>query len=73
MAINFGAVVGPLLCGALAQAFGWHVGFGIAAVFWLLIRVPEPQAPAAGKNSAFPSMMSTGLQSMMPSPSTWFT
>ena len=35
MAINFGAVVGPLLCGALAQAFGWHVGFGIAAVFML--------------------------------------
>jgi POT family proton-dependent oligopeptide transporter len=35
MAINFGAVAGPLLCGALAQAFGWHVGFGIAAVFML--------------------------------------
>jgi POT family proton-dependent oligopeptide transporter len=35
MAINFGAVVGPLLCGALAQAFGWHVGFGVAAVFML--------------------------------------
>jgi POT family proton-dependent oligopeptide transporter len=35
MAINFGAVVGPLLCGALAQAFGWHIGFGIAALFML--------------------------------------
>jgi POT family proton-dependent oligopeptide transporter len=35
MAINFGAVVGPLLCGALAQAFGWHYGFGVAAVFML--------------------------------------
>jgi POT family proton-dependent oligopeptide transporter len=33
--INFGAVVGPLLCGWLAQAFGWHVGFGAAAIFML--------------------------------------
>jgi len=35
MAINFGAVAGPLLCGALAQAYGWHYGFGVAAVFML--------------------------------------
>jgi POT family proton-dependent oligopeptide transporter len=35
MAINFGAVVGPLLCGALAQWYGWHYGFGIAALFML--------------------------------------
>ena len=34
--INFGAVAGPLLCGVLAQAYGWHVGFGAAAVFMLL-------------------------------------
>src|SRR5437870_7482001 len=35
-AINIGAVVGPLLCGFLAQAYGWHYGFGIAAIFMLL-------------------------------------
>ena len=35
MAINFGAVVGPLLCGLLAQVYGWHYGFGVAAVFML--------------------------------------
>ena len=35
MAINFGAVCGPLLCGLLAQVYGWHYGFGIAAVFML--------------------------------------
>ena len=35
MAINFGAVAGPLLCGLLAQAYGWHYGFGVAAVFML--------------------------------------
>jgi POT family proton-dependent oligopeptide transporter len=34
--INIGAVVGPLLCGLLAQLYGWHVGFGIAAIFMLL-------------------------------------
>src|SRR5881392_2743247 len=35
-AINIGAVVGPLLCGVLAQVYGWHFGFGIAAIFMLV-------------------------------------
>src|SRR5213595_4117449 len=35
-AINIGAVAGPLLCGLLAQLYGWHYGFGIAAIFMLL-------------------------------------
>jgi POT family proton-dependent oligopeptide transporter len=35
MGINFGAVAGPLLCGLLAQVYGWHVGFGVAAIFML--------------------------------------
>ena len=35
-AINVGAVIGPLLCGLLAQVYGWHYGFGIAAIFMLL-------------------------------------
>src|SRR5437762_6773227 len=35
-AINVGAVVGPLVCGLLAQVYGWHYGFGIAAIFMLL-------------------------------------
>ena len=34
-AINFGAVVGPLFCGLLAQVYGWHYGFGVAAIFML--------------------------------------
>ncbi len=33
--INVGAVCGPLLCGALAQFFGWHYGFGAAGLFML--------------------------------------
>lgn len=34
-AINFGAVTGPLLCGYLGDRYGWHVGFGTAALFML--------------------------------------
>jgi len=34
--INLGAVGGPLLCGLLAQVYGWHYGFGVAAIFMLL-------------------------------------
>ena len=34
--INIGSIAGPLLCGLLAQVFGWHYGFGIAAAFMLL-------------------------------------
>jgi POT family proton-dependent oligopeptide transporter len=33
--INFGAVAGPLLCGFLGERYGWHVGFGTAALFML--------------------------------------
>jgi POT family proton-dependent oligopeptide transporter len=33
--INFGAVAGPLVCGFLGQRYGWHVGFGTAALFML--------------------------------------
>src|SRR4051812_49273586 len=35
MAINLGAVAGPLLCGFLGERYGWHVGFGMAAIFML--------------------------------------
>ena len=36
MGINVGAVVGPLLCGILAQYYGWHAGFGLAGVLMLI-------------------------------------
>jgi len=35
IAINLGGVFGPLLCGFLAQTFGWEFGFGTAAIFML--------------------------------------
>jgi POT family proton-dependent oligopeptide transporter len=34
--INVGAVLGPLTCGLLAQVYGWHVGFGAAALLMLV-------------------------------------
>jgi POT family proton-dependent oligopeptide transporter len=36
MAINVGAVTGPLTCGLLAQLYGWHVGFGLAGALMLI-------------------------------------
>jgi POT family proton-dependent oligopeptide transporter len=34
-AINLGALFGPLVCGLLAQYYGWHYGIGIAAIVML--------------------------------------
>lgn len=39
MGINVGGVGGPLLCGILAQVYGWHVGFGAAGVMMLLATI----------------------------------
>lgn len=36
MGINFGATVGPLLCGLLAQYYGWHAGFALSGVLMLI-------------------------------------
>jgi POT family proton-dependent oligopeptide transporter len=36
MGINFGATVGPLLCGLLAQLYGWHAGFALGGALMLL-------------------------------------
>lgn len=33
--INVGALAGPLLCGFLGERYGWHFGFGAAALFML--------------------------------------
>ncbi len=35
-AINIGAVAGPIVCGLLAQSYGWHYGFGAAAALMLI-------------------------------------
>lgn len=36
MGINIGATVGPLLCGLLAQLYGWHAGFALGGALMLL-------------------------------------
>lgn len=36
MGINVGATAGPLVCGLLAQLYGWHAGFGLAGILMLL-------------------------------------
>jgi POT family proton-dependent oligopeptide transporter len=35
-AINIGAVIGPLACGGVAALYGWHAGFGLAAVLMIV-------------------------------------
>ena len=58
MGINFGAVVGPLVCGLLAQLYGWHYGFGIAAIFMLggprdlPVRLPAPAGAGGASHAA---------------------
>lgn len=37
--INIGAVAGPLVCGLLAQIYGWHVGFGTAGAIMLVAAI----------------------------------
>jgi POT family proton-dependent oligopeptide transporter len=37
--INVGATLGPLVCGLLAQLYGWHIGFGCAGVLMVLATV----------------------------------
>ena len=34
--INVGAMLGPIICGLLAQLYGWHTWFGAAALFILI-------------------------------------
>lgn len=36
MGVNAGAFFGMMLCGYLAETYGWHWGFGLAGVFMLL-------------------------------------
>src|SRR4051812_42712740 len=34
--INIGAVAGPLVCGGVAAAYGWHAGFGCAGALMIV-------------------------------------
>ena len=37
--INVGATLGPVVCGLLAQLYGWHIGFGCAGVLMVLATI----------------------------------
>jgi len=37
--INIGAVLGPLACGGVGAAYGWHYGFGLAGALMILALV----------------------------------
>jgi POT family proton-dependent oligopeptide transporter len=63
--INFGAVAGPVACGYLGVRYGWHVGFGTAALLmlcalatylsgyrYLPARVERDRSPAAAMTRA---------------------
>ncbi|MCB2080117.1 MAG: peptide MFS transporter [Novosphingobium sp.] len=55
--INIGAVLGPLVCGLIAQVYGWHAGFGLAGgmmivaalVYLAGLRHFTPEQPIAEK------------------------
>ncbi len=36
MGINFGAILGPLLCGLLGEGYNWHYGFSLAGIGMIL-------------------------------------
>lgn len=44
MGINLGAALSPILCGYVAEAYGWHFGFGLAT-FGMLLGVAIFAAP----------------------------
>jgi POT family proton-dependent oligopeptide transporter len=64
-AINIGAVLGPLGCGAVAATYGWHAGFALAAALMILAllvylsgqrHLPGKIAPAAAPGEELPPL-----------------
>ena len=73
--INIGAIMGPLLCGLLAQLYGWHYGFGLAGVMMLVAAVvyfaglrhfaAERVKPARGEADNRPPMNGSDWQMLL--------
>ena len=64
-AINIGAVIGPLGCGAVAAIYGWHAGFALAAALMILAlliylsgqrHLPGKAAPKARSGEELPPL-----------------
>lgn len=75
--INIGAFGGPLVSGALAQAYGWHVGFAFAGFLMLIAiavyiagrrHLPDdrPRAGAAGPGAPLSQSDRRALWLMLP-------
>ncbi len=72
--INIGAILGPLICGLLAQVYGWHYGFGLAGVMMLVAAgvyftgmrhfAAERVKPKQGLRDERPSMTGADWQMM---------
>ncbi len=62
MGINIGGMLAPLVCGAVADRFGWHYGFGLAGVGMILgltivvrgRRLLRPRGPAPAAHLTAP-------------------
>jgi POT family proton-dependent oligopeptide transporter len=64
-AINIGAVIGPVACGALIEGWGWHAGFGLAGVLMILGLITYlagyrhlPETPPAQAKKEHPDLTS---------------
>ncbi len=72
--INVGAIFGPLVCGLLAQVYGWHFGFGLAGVMMLVAAITyfigmphfaaERAKPVKGEADQRPPMTGVDWQMM---------
>lgn len=73
--INIGAILGPLICGLLAQVYGWHFGFGLAGVMMLVAAIvyfaglshfaAERVRPKAGEADERPPMTGRDWRMML--------
>ena len=74
MSLNIGAFLATLLCGYAAENFGWHFGFGLAAIGMVIANLSLfflrshllgkgelPSSVSKGKNVAFLLALSLGM------------
>lgn len=69
MGVNLGAALGPLICGWLATAYGWHYGFGAAGVGMVLglvqFRLTRHWLGDAGVTPGNPAPIPSGQRALL--------